>query len=160
MDSVGEGEGGKIWENDIETCKISCKKRVASPGSMHDTGCLGLVHWDDPHGLGDGGAAQAQDWECNTGLHPSVNTRVASGELSCPSHLPGSTWTMRTSASKKLPTPRVSDSKPVYPLSGPEPHGACSPPAFTAQPSGSCHLPSTSWESSVGYAGGRSALCA
>src|SRR5574338_182140 len=50
MDSVGEGEGGKIWENDIETCKISCKKRVASPGSMHDTGCLGLVHWDGPEG--------------------------------------------------------------------------------------------------------------
>ena len=50
MDSVGEGEGGKIWENDIETCKISCKKQVASPGSMHDTGCLGLVHWDDPEG--------------------------------------------------------------------------------------------------------------
>ena len=37
MDSVGEGEGGKIWENGIETCKISCKKQVASPGSMHDT---------------------------------------------------------------------------------------------------------------------------
>jgi len=36
MDSVGEGEGGKIWENDIETCKISCKKQVASPGLMHD----------------------------------------------------------------------------------------------------------------------------
>ena len=48
MDSVGEGEGGQIWENGIETCKISCMKRVASPGSMHDTGCLGLVHWDDP----------------------------------------------------------------------------------------------------------------
>ena len=48
MDSVGVGEGGKIWENDIETCKISCKNRVASPGSMHNTGCLGLVHWDDP----------------------------------------------------------------------------------------------------------------
>ena len=41
MDSVGEGECGKIWESDIETCRISCKKRVASPGSMHDTGCLG-----------------------------------------------------------------------------------------------------------------------
>ena len=27
MDSVGEGEGGKIWENDIEACKISCKKK-------------------------------------------------------------------------------------------------------------------------------------
>ena len=53
MDSVGEGEGGKIWENGIETCKISCMKRVASPGSMHDTGCLGLVHWDDPEdGMG------------------------------------------------------------------------------------------------------------
>ena len=45
MDSVGEGEGEKIWENGIETCKISCRKRVASPGSMHDAGCLGLVHW-------------------------------------------------------------------------------------------------------------------
>ena len=43
---MGEGEGGKIWENGIETCIISCMKRVASPGSMHDTGCLGLVHWD------------------------------------------------------------------------------------------------------------------
>jgi len=43
MDSVGEGEGGKLWENGIETCKISCMKRVASPGPMQDTGCLGLV---------------------------------------------------------------------------------------------------------------------
>ena len=50
MDSRGEGEGGKIWENGIETCKISCMKRDASPGSMHDTGCLGLVHWDDSEG--------------------------------------------------------------------------------------------------------------
>ena len=37
-------------ENGIETCIISYMKRVASPGSMHDTGCLGLVHWDDPEG--------------------------------------------------------------------------------------------------------------
>ena len=50
MDSVGEGEGGKIWENGNETCKISCRKRVASPGSMHDAGCLGLVHWEGPEG--------------------------------------------------------------------------------------------------------------
>ena len=27
MDSVGKGEGGEIWENGIETCKISCMKR-------------------------------------------------------------------------------------------------------------------------------------
>ena len=45
---MGEGEGGMIWENGIETCIILYMKRVASPGSMHDTGCLGLVHWDDP----------------------------------------------------------------------------------------------------------------
>ena len=38
--------GGMIWENGIETCIISYMKRVVSPGSMHDTGCLGLVHWD------------------------------------------------------------------------------------------------------------------
>ena len=63
MDSVGEGEGGKIWENDIETCIISCMKR-ASPGSMHDTGCLGLVHWDDPEGwYGEGGGRRVQDGE-------------------------------------------------------------------------------------------------
>ena len=42
MDSVGEGERGKIWENGIETCKISCMKRDASPGLMHNTGCLML----------------------------------------------------------------------------------------------------------------------
>ena len=39
-----------IWENGIETCIVSYMKRVASPGSMHDTGYLGLVHWDDPEG--------------------------------------------------------------------------------------------------------------
>ena len=64
MDSVGEGEGGKIWENGIDRCKISCRKRVASPGSMHDTGCLGLVHWDDPEGgYGEGGGWGVQDGE-------------------------------------------------------------------------------------------------
>ena len=42
--------------------KKSCMKRVASPGSMHDTGCLGLVHWDDPEGwYGEGGGRRVQD---------------------------------------------------------------------------------------------------
>ena len=64
MDSAGEGEGGEIWENGIETCIISCMKRVASPGSTHDTGCLGLVHWDDPEGWnGEGGGRRVQDRE-------------------------------------------------------------------------------------------------
>ena len=48
--------GGMIWENGIETCIISYKKRITSPGSMQDTGSLGLVHWDDPVGwYGEGG---------------------------------------------------------------------------------------------------------
>ena len=41
MDSEGEGEGGKIWENGIETCIITCMKQVASPGSMHGNWMLG-----------------------------------------------------------------------------------------------------------------------
>ena len=45
---MGEGEGGMIWENGSETCVISYKKQIASLGLMQDTGCLGLVHWDDP----------------------------------------------------------------------------------------------------------------
>ena len=45
---MGEGEGGMIWENGIATCIISYVKRITSPGLMHDTGCLGLVHWDEP----------------------------------------------------------------------------------------------------------------
>ena len=53
---MGEGEGGKIWENDIEICMISYMKCVASPGLMQDTGSLGLVRWDDPEGwYGEGG---------------------------------------------------------------------------------------------------------
>ena len=42
------GRGGMILENGIKTYIISYKKRIASPGSMQDTGSLGLVHWDDP----------------------------------------------------------------------------------------------------------------
>ena len=57
-------EGEMIWENGIETCIISYKKRITSPGSMQDTGCSGLVHWDDPEGwYGKGGGRGVQDGE-------------------------------------------------------------------------------------------------
>ena len=60
----GRGRGGMIWENGIETCIISYMKRVASPGSMHDTGCSELVHWDDSEGwYGEGGGRRVQDGE-------------------------------------------------------------------------------------------------
>ena len=53
---MGEGEGGMIWEKDIGICIMSYMKRVTSPGSMHDTGYFGLVHWEDPEGwYGEGG---------------------------------------------------------------------------------------------------------
>ena len=60
----GEGEGGMIWENGIETCIISYKKQITSPDSMQDTGCLGLVHWDDPEGwYREGGGRGVPEWE-------------------------------------------------------------------------------------------------
>ena len=60
----GRGKGGMIWENGTETCIISYKKRITSPGSMQDTGCLGLVHWDDPEGwYGEGSGRGVQDGE-------------------------------------------------------------------------------------------------
>ena len=62
--TLGEGKGGMIWEKGIETCIISYKIRIASPGSMQDTGCLGLVHWDDPEGwYREGGGRTVQDGE-------------------------------------------------------------------------------------------------
>ena len=45
-----------IWEIGIETCALSYVKQISSPGSMHETGCSGPVHWDDPEGWdGEGG---------------------------------------------------------------------------------------------------------
>ena len=62
--TLGEGEGGMIWENDIETCILSYVKQIASPGSMQYTGCSGLVHWDDPEGWdGEGAGRGFQDGE-------------------------------------------------------------------------------------------------
>ena len=64
LDSVGEGEGGMVWENGIETCVLRYVKRITSPGSMHDTGFSGLVHWDNSEGwYGEGGGRGVQDGE-------------------------------------------------------------------------------------------------
>ena len=37
LDSVGEGEGGMVQENSIETCILSRVKQITSPGWMHET---------------------------------------------------------------------------------------------------------------------------
>ena len=61
---MGEGEGGMIWENGIETSILSYVKQIASEGLMHVTGFSGLVHWDDPEGwYGEGGGRGVQDGE-------------------------------------------------------------------------------------------------
>ena len=39
-------------------------KQIASPGSMHETGCSELVNWDDPEGRdGEGDERGVQDGE-------------------------------------------------------------------------------------------------
>ena len=64
LDSEGEGEGGMIWENGIETCILSCKKRIASLCPMQDTACLGLVHGDNPERCyGEGGGRGVHVWD-------------------------------------------------------------------------------------------------
>ena len=61
---MGGDEGGMICEKGIETCILSYVKRTASPGSMHETGCLGLVHWYYQEGWdGEGGGRWVQDGE-------------------------------------------------------------------------------------------------
>ena len=64
LDSEGEGEGGMIWENGIETCTLSCKNRITSLCLTQDTACLGLVHGDDPEGCcGVGGGSGVHVWD-------------------------------------------------------------------------------------------------
>ena len=48
LDSVGEGEGGMIWGNGMETCITSYKKRIISPGSIQDPPgwCTGMTQRD------------------------------------------------------------------------------------------------------------------
>ena len=64
LDSVAEGKGGMIWKNSIERCILSYVKQIASSGLMHETGCSGLMHWDDPNGWdGERGRRGVQDGE-------------------------------------------------------------------------------------------------
>ena len=51
----------KKWKSSEKKCWWKIKRY---PGSMHHTGCLGLVHWDDPKGwYGEGGGRRVQDGE-------------------------------------------------------------------------------------------------
>ena len=62
LDSVGEDEGGFIWENSIETFILPYVKSITSPVLMHEKGHSGAVHWDDPEGWnGEGDGREGQD---------------------------------------------------------------------------------------------------
>ena len=71
----GRWQGWDIWEGSIEMCILSYVKWIAGPGLMHETGCSGLVHWDDPRGWdGEGGGRGVLDGEhmCTHGWFMSV----------------------------------------------------------------------------------------
>ena len=55
----------------ITICEIDC-----NPGLMHETGCSGPVHWDDPEGWdGKGGRRGVSGW--GTYVHPwLINVNV------------------------------------------------------------------------------------
>ena len=48
LDSAGEGKGGMIRENSIETCTLPYVKQMASAGLMHEAGHPKLMLWDNP----------------------------------------------------------------------------------------------------------------
>ena len=39
-----------IQEDSVEACILLYVEWITGPGLMHETGCSGLVHWDDPEG--------------------------------------------------------------------------------------------------------------
>ena len=63
LDSVGEGQGGTIWENSIETCILPYVKQMTSASSMHEAEHSKLVLWDnlEGRGVGGGGGSGVQD---------------------------------------------------------------------------------------------------
>ena len=63
---MGEGEGGTIWGNGMETCIISYKKQITSPGSIQDAQgwCTGMT-WREGTGREVGGGFRME----NTCMH-------------------------------------------------------------------------------------------
>ena len=65
LNSVGEGKGGMIWENSIETCILPYVKEMTSASLMHEAGHSKPVLWDNPEGWdGEGGVVQDRGDTC------------------------------------------------------------------------------------------------
>ena len=55
--------------NEIKISILPYVKQIASPVSMHETGCSGPVHWENPEGWhGKGGGGGGSEW--GTHVHP------------------------------------------------------------------------------------------
>ena len=53
-----------LGHQEVKFFPLSYVKRITSPGSMHEPGCSGLVHWEDPEQWdGEGGGRGVQDGE-------------------------------------------------------------------------------------------------
>ena len=62
LDSVGEGEGGMIWEISTETHILPYVKQMTSPSPMHETGHSKPVHQNNAEGWdGEGGGRGVRD---------------------------------------------------------------------------------------------------
>ena len=69
LDYVGEGKGGTVQENSVETCILLYLKQITSASLVHEAGPSKLVLWDNPEGWdGEGGRRDFQDG--GTHVHP------------------------------------------------------------------------------------------
>ena len=57
-DSVGEGEGGMICGESVETCILPYVKQMTSSSLMHEAGHSKPVPWDNPEGWGGEGGGR------------------------------------------------------------------------------------------------------
>ena len=53
VDYAGEGEGGTIWDNSIETRILPYVKQMTSANSIHEAEHPKLVLWDNPGEWGE-----------------------------------------------------------------------------------------------------------
>ena len=76
---MGEGEGGMIWENGIETCIISYKKLIVSPGSIQDAWgwCTGMTQRDGVGRKVGGGIQDGEHMYTRGGFMPSMAKTIA-----------------------------------------------------------------------------------
>ena len=70
LDYAGEGKGGTIRENGIETCILPYVKQMTSANLMHEAGHSKPVLWDNPEGWSSGGGRRRRIQDGGTHVHP------------------------------------------------------------------------------------------